>query len=310
MNVNTTLSKTNQAIKPKGEIIVTDDGKKYQKAGLANAAGAVFVANMAGGATNMAVRKLSHIPLDNLDKLTQNLDKDTFKQAADKAFANSGLAEKGVKLLDATNDNKNVVKESLQNALPNWVNKYPKLKNFFNKKFDKISNTIISGRNACYIPRANTILINKDKMSWAAFHEMGHAMNKHMGGIGKVLHKLRAPMVLLTSVALFTALFKRKKAEGEKPEGFFDKTTTFIKENAGKLAFAGMVPTILEEGLASIKGAKLAKNLLSPENLKKLNNLNARALLTYIGGATAAGLSAFVISKVRDAIAAPKEIKE
>ncbi len=301
----------NHSVTPKGDIIVTDNGKRYQKAGLANAAGAVFVANMAGGATNIAVRKLSHIPLKNIiNKFSQNIDTDTFKQAADKAFANSGLAEKGVKFIDATSNNKEVVREAFQKVLPNWIKKNPALKKFYDNRLSKLANTVLKGRNACYLPKANAIVVNKDKMSYAAFHEMGHAMNKHMGGIGKVLHKLRGPMTLLTSVALFTALFKRKKAEGEKPQGFFDKTTTFVKENAGKLAFTGMVPTILEEGLASIKGAKLAKNLLSPENLKKLNNLNARALLTYIGGATAAGLSAFIISKVRDAIAAPKEIKQ
>ena len=92
MNINNTVS-------PKSEIIITDNGKKYQKAGLAQAAGAVFVANMAGGATNLAVRKLSHIPLKTMDKLAKNLDADTFKQAADKAFEKSGLVEKGVKFI-------------------------------------------------------------------------------------------------------------------------------------------------------------------------------------------------------------------
>lgn len=294
---------------PKGAIIVTDDGKRYQKVGLAQAAGGVFVANMAGGATNLAVRKLSHIPLKTMDKLAKNLDADTFKQAADKAFEKSGLAEKGVKFIDATSNNKEVIEETFQKALPNWIKKNPTLKKFYDNKLSKHSNTVLKGRNACYIPRANTILVNKDKMSWASFHEMGHATNKHMGGFGKVLSKLRGPMAALSSIALLTALFKRKKADGEKPQGTFDKVTTFIKENAGKLAFAGMTPLMLEEGLASIKGAKLAKGLLSPENLKKLNKMNAYAFISYIGLATATGLSAFVISKVRDAIAAPKEIK-
>lgn len=309
MNLNSVGPQRNQLVKPKGEIIVTDNGKKYQKVGIVNAAGAVIVAKLAGQATNKAVRKLCRFPLKNLKELTKDMDADTFKQAADKAFKNSGLREKGVKIIDATEENKNLLKDIVEKIIPKCIKNNPTAKKIYDKKIEKLVNTITSGNNAGYIPRANVIFVNKDKMSWATFHEMGHALNKKMGGIGKVLAKTRHPMALLSSIAILTAMFKRKKADGEKPQGFFDKTTTFIKENAGKLAFIGTIPTLLEEGLASIKGAKLAKEVLSPENYKKVKNLNARAYVTYIGMAVATGLSAYVISKVRDAIAAPQEIK-
>ena len=44
-----------------------------------------------------------------------------------------------------------------------------------------------------------------------------------------------------------------------------DKITTFIKNNSGKLTFAAILPTIAEEGLASIN----ANTMLKFSNLDK-----------------------------------------
>ena len=99
------------------------------------------------------------------------------------------------------------------------------------------------------------------------------------------------------------ALFKAPKAEGEKPEGFFDKTTTFIKNNVGKLTFAAMMPMVIEEGLASGRAAKWAKKLLSPELAKKVNKANAFGFASYILLAVATGIGALAASSVRDRLA-------
>jgi hypothetical protein len=104
------------------------------------------------------------------------------------------------------------------------------------------------------------------------------------------------------------AIFKRKKVEGEQTKGTVDKATTFIKNHATGLAALGTVPLLAEEGLASIKGAKLAKEIISPENYKLLNKLNGKAWLTYATFAGGTILATYVAGKVRDAIAKPKQV--
>ena len=99
-----------------------------------------------------------------------------------------------------------------------------------------------------------------------------------------------------------------KKLEGEEPKNNFDKVTTFIKNNVGKLAVLSFIPLVAEELAASYKGEKLAKQVLSPELLKKVENCNRLGASTYILMASAVGLGAVVASKVRDAIAKPEEI--
>ena len=78
--------------------------------------------------------------------------------------------------------------------------------------------------------------------------------------------------MLALPIALI-ALLKTKKAEGEQPTGVVDKATDFIKNNAGKLTFATFIPTLIEEAMASIKGNKMAKELLNPQMAKKIANL-------------------------------------
>ncbi|MBQ2611149.1 hypothetical protein IJF81_02015, partial [bacterium] len=85
-------------------------------------------------------------------------------------------------------------------------------------------------------------------------------MNANLSKFGKILQKCR-PMALLAIPVSQIALWKTKKAPGEEPKNGLDKTTTFIKNNAGKLTFLAFLPTLLEEGLASVKGNKLAKKL-------------------------------------------------
>ena len=61
------------------------------------------------------------------------------------------------------------------------------------------------------------------------------------------------------------------------------------------------MPTVLEEGLASIKGAQIAKKVLSPDKLKMVNKMNGKAFLTYLIGATLLPLGVYVAKKTRNA---------
>ena len=289
-------------------IIVTQNGTKYQKADKGKVAEGVLLGDLAGGAALQTARKLSRIPISYIKKDVAVFKDSNLSQAIDIAFVKSGLANKGVKFINATEANTELVKETINKALPKWMDKVPPLKNIMLKGVQSKAVIMSKGENACFVPRAKAIIVNKEKIGWAAFHEMGHALNKFTPGVGKVLRSLKIPGKILALVAILTGLFKRKKVEGEKPQGAWDKTTTFIKNNCGKLAFLGMAPLLAEEGLASIKGAKLAKGLLSPEQFKTLNKLYGKAWLTYAGLAVGTGLAAYVASKVRDSIAAPTKI--
>jgi hypothetical protein len=291
-------------------IIVTEDGKTYEKAGFGRNLGAVLVADIAGGAALTTMQRASQKPfvlaVEKLGMPGMQAESDVFKKAAEEALTKSGLASKGVKIIDATAENKAAIEEIVSKGLSKWEQKIKPLKEIFANFY---VDQAISGKNAFSFLKSNIIVINKDKMSIAAFHEMGHALNKNMGGIGKVLQKVKGPFSAIASVALLTALFKRKKVEGEKPKGLFDKTTTFIKKHCGALAFLAFVPLVAEEALASIKAHKMAKGVLSPENLKTMNKFNGKGLLSYAGFAVSIYLAAVVMSKVKDAMTKPKEVK-
>lgn len=75
------------------------------------------------------------------------------------------------------------------------------------------------------------------------------------------------------------------------------------------MTFATFIPTLLEEGLASIKGNNFAKKVLSPELAKKVSKTNALGFSTYLGLATLSSLGIYLGTKVKDAIAKPKLVK-
>lgn len=147
-------------------------------------------------------------------------------------------------------------------------------------------------------------------MELAQFHEIGHALNYNMSKVGKFLQKARLFTPMLATVALFTTLFKNKKAEGEKPTGWWDKTTTFVKNHAGKLAVAGMLPLVIEEAMATYKGEKFASKIPELGGLmKKIKASNRWGLATYVALTAAMGLGVMLAGKVRDAIIQPKANK-
>ena len=82
--------------------------------------------------------------------------------------------------------------------------------------------------------------------------------------------------------------------------------TTFVKDHSGILAFSTFLPTIIEEGMATVKGNKLAKQFLDPDLAKKVAQSNRYGFLSYVGVAAAVGLASFVGKIVKDAIAKTK----
>ena len=173
-------------------------------------------------------------------------------------------------------------------------------------EYSNIPNDYVLGKNAAYFPKEKLVKINTDKISIAGFHELGHAMNDITGKMGKFLSKLRWPGRIIAGWMGTIALFSRPKPK-DAPKSGFD----YIKDNCGKIAFACMLPTVFEEGMASYKGLKLAKKSgLAEPLIKNMKKLYGKALLTYIGHATATGLAVGAASMIMDKFTRPKKIEE
>ncbi len=89
------------------------------------------------------------------------------------------------------------------------------------------------------------------------------------------MQKMRMPgMIMASAIALFAAFTKEDKPEDGKELTKAQKVKNAVRKNAGKLAFASMVPMLLEEGMASIKGYKWANSILSKDLAKKVLHTN------------------------------------
>ena len=311
-------------VNPKSRIIVTEEGV-YKKASTAQNIAAFTAANIVGSKIQRPILNMARKPIKadlnyyervfsstELNPMMQKLfgvseehlkNAKEIKKAVDTVFKESDLSKYGVKLVD--------VKElsDVKIGIPKYMEKVPLIGDMLKKKVEMIKKNIVEGKNAAFGPKTGKIYVNKEKMPYAAFHEMGHAYNKHVSKVGKIMAKLRTPGMMLASVAMLAALLKRKKADGEQPNGVFDRVTTYIKDHCAGLALAGTLPTVIEEGMASINGAKLARKAnLSEQSLKLVNRFHGKAWLTYAGYALATTAATWIASKVKDAIAGPKKI--
>ena len=161
------------------------------------------------------------------------------------------------------------------------------------------------GKNASYSPKEKLVRINTNKISIAGFHELGHAWNDIKGKAGKFLSKLRWPGRIAAGWMGTIALFSTPKPK-EAPRSKFD----WVKDNCGKIAFACMLPTVFEEGLASYQGVKIARKTgLAEPLIKNMKKLYKKALLTYIGHAAATGLAVGAANMNMQKFTRPKKVE-
>lgn len=173
------------------------------------------------------------------------------------------------------------------------------------------------GANACYLPKANKIVTPSKHLQTSVFHEMGHALNSTGKGILKGMQKIRPLAMIAPAVILTVSLLNKRKVDDETSakDSKLQKAKDFVKRNAGKLTALAFAPMVIEEGMASLKGQKLAKNLvkdgkLSKELLKKVRGTNAIGFASYVLTAATAVISAKVAIKVKDKIQAKYEAKQ
>ena len=295
-------------------IIQTNDGSQYRKPSYLRTQCAITAAMAAQTLPTIALIPLSNSAMYNMRRASESSNAVTLINAAKKALDVSGMKQKGVKLFNFN------PKESLRPSdiikdfskfIENLCNKPINPKKRL-KPFSLLNNymvrTIRHGYNAGFKPDSNAVYINMKKMGLSVFHEIGHSINFNSSKFWRGMQKMRMPLMILASALPLVAMFKRKKAEGEESKGFVDKTTTFIKNNVGKLTTLAFVPVVAEEIMASVRGNAMAKKLLSAELAKKVAKSNMYGAFTYIALGIFSGVGAYLANKVRDSIAKPQKI--
>ncbi len=152
---------------------------------------------------------------------------------------------------------------------------------------------VAQGKNAFFMPDAlgagKGLAVAPQSKPSLMLHELGHAINHAKGGIWKFMQKTRA----YTRNAPFALLLLAGMWGGAKTAtNRGDKEKNFIADNAGKLGFAAFLPTIIEEGMASIRGIKAAKEKLPGVSLAPLKRNYIFAWLTYVLAGVGLGVAA------------------
>ena len=236
---------------------------------------------------------LAGFVIKSMSSINKKLSKDQINQimdSADKFINSKGLSNKGVAIHNIESAGVNLT------GIPNKIMEY----------IDPITSAA-AGKNAFFTNKAiseygkNSIILNKNKMSTAVFHEIGHAINSNNSKFWRLMQGMRTPtMALAAGLALFGAFTNKAEAKDGKELTTGQKAKNAIRNNAGKLAFAAMIPMLAEEGMASIRGCKWAKSNLPKELFKKVLKTNICGYASYLGGAVALGLAALTAVKIKD----------
>ena len=288
------------------------DNRNFENPSLSSVVGGTAVGIAVRGYTKTSAKKwFRPLIINRFKSISEKMKKDEFvkiNNAVAKIMEKKGLNDKCLaikKVFDTEQSIEQCVKEVF--GLRPCETANGMLGKYAYKKIKKVISEIAKGSNACFSSAANTIYVPHKGMELSVFHEIGHSMNYHFSKAGKMLQNC-SHISLLSLPIVAIGLLKTKKAEGEKSEGIIDKAADFIKNNAGKLTFATFLPILAEEGMASLKGNKLAKEFLNPELANKVSKVNFIAYCTYLLGAAAAGLGAYLGIKVKDILAGKKEI--
>ncbi len=213
----------------------------------------------------------------------EHLNNHLYRDSLFKSLDISGLKEKGVEIIHTQFSDADLLAKDAKQI---------------------IDRDIKAGLNACYIPTQKIVKLNTEKAAISGFHELGHAMNNLKGKLSNLLQKCRYPGYSLAALMGTVALFSTPKPK-DAPKDFND----YIRDNCGKIAFIGMLPTVAEEALASHRGIKLArKSGLAEPLVKNLKKFYGKALLTYTGNAIATGLAVFAAAKITEHFTRPKKV--
>lgn len=296
---------------------VTDYNKSQEKNSVKNKGVGVGLV-VAGLPKSTILPTVSQTAMDKMFK-TAKISPEQTQQVKDilvKTVESTGLKDKGVSIYNIAAGDYSKADEIYSFLKNKGVDKYfdfvkkvipdkSVAEGVESKIKDLLTSQFIEGKNAAYAPNVKKVLI-PDKLALSGFHEIGHALNANSSKIGKVLQKCRGMSLLAAPILLISMFTKTKVSEvgQDKDASTLEKTTGFIKKNAGKLTFATFLPTLIEEGMATMKGNKLAKEALKdmPELLKKVKKTNLLGYSTYLAMAVLTAVGATAAVKVKDSI--------
>lgn len=146
---------------------------------------------------------------------------------------------------------------------------------------------VANGKNAFFSDSHRVAVAPVSKPSLIQ-HELGHAINSKKAFTRFLQNSRRLAVFAPTALILANKINEKINDNPEKE--------TFIERNAGKLGFLAFLPTIIEEGLASIRGIQAAKSTLGGQNVKlgPLRKNYLLAWLTYV----LAGVGLGIASKI------------
>ena len=262
----------------------TYNGEQYERKSEGEKALGLFLATAASGVVLKALPSFSNPFLKQIKE--EHANNHLYKDAFFKSYEQSGLKDQGLKVVSVF-------------FKPGEEERYK-----LSPKGIELGD-VKAGLNAFYVPEKNSVVLNTEKATITGFHEFGHAMNNLQSKFGKVLGKMRAPGYSIAALMGTVAIFFRHK-----PKDADRNAWDWLQDNCGKIAFIGMLPTVAEEGLASYKGIKLAKNAGLDEALvKNLKKFYGKALLSYAGYAFLIGFSTYIASKITEFFTRPTKVE-
>lgn len=271
--------------------------------------GAVVAGLTINGAVKQGVSLVSQgVLLPNMQKIGKSLSEEEYAQIKD-AIKNlttkANLAKSGVDIITVNSKNAKQIEEMVKDSLSKKMKFIPK--ETFSLSANIVTDMVKDGRNAFFENGANKIFIGDSKeLAASVFHEAGHAMNYNLNKFTKLLQNCRYLNLLALPIALI-ALIHTDKTNENGEQSKLNKAGGFVKKHAVGLTLLSFLPTVAEEGLASIRGAKLAKQMLNPNLVKKINKTNLLGFASYVLMAVAATAGIHLAVKVADKIRAPKE---
>lgn len=156
------------------------------------------------------------------------------------------------------------------------------------------------GANA-FFDGAGSIYINKEIAPNLFFHEIGHAHNSKFSSFLKKIFPLYLPSQRVPFVVAFASLLlNEEKPKDGKELTKFQKAKNIFRKTLPFLAAASSLPMLLEEGMATKKGNKWAKELLDSALAKKVAKGYKFGFITYLLVPTSAFLISFLGMKYKD----------
>ncbi len=267
---------------------------------------------------------------------------DTFNKAGNEIYQKY-FKEQGLKIFDISKEDYNkLFNEKYENINSYYDKKIEQTKNPIRKFFLKyqkkkslkatkaLDKETVRGKNAYYrevsrmvnengikkLKKDKKIIINMEKTPIYLFHELGHAKNFMDTRLSIAMKSLWKNSIFQRNATIFlltTSLLTKPETNNDVTANKEHKNPLyplglFIKNNCGKLMTMILLPSVLEEGLASLNGQKMGKEVLKGKDLNVLTKSHLKSFAGYSAWAAGAGIAVYLANKVRDKIAEYKPV--